>query len=288
MAKAASPTEVVADSEEEQPKTTKKRNAKGPKETGNDQSSVAAGKEADGNDDEEEEEYEIEAIIDAKNGAFPGGRMGYLVKWKGYDESQNSWVNEEDAANAQELIDDFWARRSKEKKDKSKPGKGKPRKSGARDGSEDTTRSPTSSTNKRKKSAGGRKSKSIQPEEIHEIQDDDEELDKPRPKKAKTEVKQTKPPAVTTNADEMDVDEESNADYAAPSEALLKTKSWENQVQSIDTIERIQEELTVFFTLKNGKKVNAKSDVCAKHFPQKLIKFYESNLRWRDTTSPSS
>lgn len=68
---------------------------------------------------EEESEYEIEAIIDAKRGSFPEvgrhertickpttqdasslssqGRMGYFVKWKGYPDSENSWVDEQDA-----------------------------------------------------------------------------------------------------------------------------------------------------------------------------------------------
>jgi len=65
---------------------------------------------------EEEEEYEIEAVLDAKRNKFPEvgppslrhvfpanqralqGRMGYLVKWKGYPDEENSWVDEQDAA----------------------------------------------------------------------------------------------------------------------------------------------------------------------------------------------
>jgi hypothetical protein len=70
----------------------------------------------------DEEEYEIEGILDAKKGAFPQvmwslsrffachtvlgascylhilqGRTGYFVKWKGYGEEENSWVDEKDA-----------------------------------------------------------------------------------------------------------------------------------------------------------------------------------------------
>ena len=37
---------------------------------------------------EEEEEYEVEAILDSrKKGQF----IKYLVKWKGYSDTENSW-----------------------------------------------------------------------------------------------------------------------------------------------------------------------------------------------------
>jgi Chromo (CHRromatin Organisation MOdifier) domain len=42
-----------------------------------------------------EEEYEIEAIINSRR--FSRGRkLQYLVKWKGYPDSDNQWVNKED------------------------------------------------------------------------------------------------------------------------------------------------------------------------------------------------
>jgi chromobox protein 5 len=69
---------------------------------------------------EEESEYEIEAILDAKRGMFPNGRIGYFVKWKGYTAEDNSWVDEADAGNADELIKAFW---SKQKSSKGKRGR---------------------------------------------------------------------------------------------------------------------------------------------------------------------
>ncbi|KAG6884184.1 hypothetical protein C0993_000559 [Termitomyces sp. T159_Od127] len=69
-------------------------------------------KSTDLNDEEfrdgEEEEYEIEEILNAKKGYFPDGRMGYFVKWKGFNSSENSWVDEHDAGNAKALIEEFW------------------------------------------------------------------------------------------------------------------------------------------------------------------------------------
>jgi hypothetical protein len=42
-----------------------------------------------------EEEYEIEAVIDSRR--FSRGRkLQYLVKWRGYPDSDNQWVNKED------------------------------------------------------------------------------------------------------------------------------------------------------------------------------------------------
>jgi hypothetical protein len=58
-----------------------------------------------------EEEYEVEKILDAK----PRGRghkMHYLVKWKGYPVSDNSWEPKENI-HTEELIVEFEKRNSK-------------------------------------------------------------------------------------------------------------------------------------------------------------------------------
>lgn len=75
---------------------------------------VAKNAAVDEDDDNEGgEEYEIEKILDAKRGVFADvrvflvpqsqyieaevqGRIGYFVKWKGYDSNENSWVDEHD------------------------------------------------------------------------------------------------------------------------------------------------------------------------------------------------
>ena len=50
------------------------------------------------------DEYEVEAIL--KHAKDPSG-FRYLVKWKGYDAAQNSWIQEEDFVSP-DFVRDYW------------------------------------------------------------------------------------------------------------------------------------------------------------------------------------
>jgi len=224
---------------------------------------------------EQEEEYEIEKILDAKKGQFPGGRMGYLVKWRGYGDQHNSWVDERDAGNAKELIDHFWAEKKKSKPGprKSEPVKSKPklveklsRKSLA---DIESSVEPENFAKKR-----GRPKKEELPSGKKEIRDEDEDEDEPRAKKR---------PRKSNGLARQDNMRESDDEEIGNMKKHMKVPSWEELIETIDTVEREDDgELYVFFTLKSDKKrVRENSLVCAEKFPQKLIKFYESNLRWK-------
>ena len=52
-----------------------------------------------------EEEYEIEAILDARRHGR-GRQLQYLVHWKGYPHSDDSWVNHKDL-HAPEILKEF-------------------------------------------------------------------------------------------------------------------------------------------------------------------------------------
>jgi hypothetical protein len=56
-----------------------------------------------------EEEYEVEKILEEKPRG-KGRKMHYLVKWKGYPTSDNSWEPRENV-HAEELIKEFQARK---------------------------------------------------------------------------------------------------------------------------------------------------------------------------------
>ena len=54
----------------------------------------------------EEEQYEVEQVLDEHNhGRWK--KKQYLVKWKGYPDSDNQWLDAKDMENAQELIAEF-------------------------------------------------------------------------------------------------------------------------------------------------------------------------------------
>ena len=63
-----------------------------------------------------EEEFEVEKIIDMKR-MGQGCKTYYLVKWKGYPTSDNSWEPRENI-HADELIKEFQSRAQKTNKDK--------------------------------------------------------------------------------------------------------------------------------------------------------------------------
>ncbi|KAF8903518.1 hypothetical protein CPB84DRAFT_1902908 [Gymnopilus junonius] len=223
----------------------------------------------------EEEEYEIEEVLDAKRGFFPDGRMGYFVKWKGYGPEDNSWVDEQDAENAQELVNEFWKKNPQKKKaitaarksvDKKSPKK--PRKSTVAD---DTSEAGEASTKKR-----GRKSLSHKVESDDEMDVDEEE--KPA-KKAKKESTQPS----KTNARKLKTDSpEEEEVHLGTMKRYMNLPSWEGLVKTIDTVERADDDaLKIFFTLNNGERVTETAAICKQRFPQKLLEFYETNLKWR-------
>ena len=55
-----------------------------------------------------EEEYEVEQILDARRHGR-GRKVQYLIKWKGYPDSDNQWVNWDDL-HAEEALKDFQKR----------------------------------------------------------------------------------------------------------------------------------------------------------------------------------
>lgn len=178
---------------------------------------------------EEEPEYEIEAIIDAKRGMFPHGRVGFFVKWKGYGDNENSWVDENDAGNAEDLIKDFWSRK-KNRKQETKTKRG--RKSTATMDEESDDLGSVSVAPKKK----GRKPKA---------RTDTEEIEE-------TDTR------VSKKDDDQDVVMSDMGNYDS-------WPSWEDLIRSIDTIEKDDSgKIQVYFTLKSGAKVRESSENCRK------------------------
>lgn len=259
---------------------------------------------ASGEEDEDQEEYEIEEILKAERGRFPNGQLGYFVKWKGFDASENSWVSAQDAGNAKELIDAFWA---KKKKNKTPAGpsarttkvSAKPRKSPSpvdKENDEEEEELPESvSAPAPKKRGRPPKAKSPSPE-LDGMDVDEEEEPQPK-KKPRKEIKETKsapapkpsksakPQSSKKSKQQSDKAEDEDEDVLGDMDAFSNHKTWEDLIHTVDTVERTEgNELFVYFTLKSkygSLRVKEKSEVCKQKFPQKLLSFYEANLRWK-------
>lgn len=61
-------------------------------------------------EEEEEEEYEVEKVVDHKKGR---GATKYLLKWKGYPDSDNTWEDEKGLDHCHDLILAYWETKKK-------------------------------------------------------------------------------------------------------------------------------------------------------------------------------
>ncbi|TFL02039.1 hypothetical protein BDV98DRAFT_604009 [Pterulicium gracile] len=243
--------------------------------------------EGSGDDgEEEEEEYEIEKILDAKRDKFGPGKTGYLVSWKGYGPSENSWVSEEDASNAQDLISVFWKdRKEKEGREAAKKdsASAKSRAGKAVSSKASTSRARTARKSEPAESDAGGESASVAPapkkrgraskaatkSASAEVESEDE---------ADTQTKRRK------RADSVKTESElAEEDFKIGNmKKYMHLKSWEHLVQQVETVERPKEgSIMVFFTLNSGERIREEAGICGDKFPKSMLRFYESNLRWR-------
>ncbi|KAJ7493191.1 hypothetical protein B0H11DRAFT_2005272 [Mycena galericulata] len=218
-----------------------------------------------------EEEYEIEAILGAKKGQFEQGKLGYFVKWKGYSDEHNSWVTEEDAANAKKLTDAYWARnpRKSPKKPAESASSKRPRKSVADDDASDAGGSASAAPKKRNRKSASAKA----------ADRDDDGPPAKKPRKSTTDKDKRK---TTSGSRARSVQEEEQEEEIGNMAEHMHAPTWDQLIEHIDTVERADDKLYVYFTLKGGERIREESGICADKFPKMLIHFYESNLRWKE------
>ncbi|KAF7371863.1 hypothetical protein MVEN_00043300 [Mycena venus] len=216
---------------------------------------------------DDEEEFEIEAILEAEKDQFRKNKYMYLVKWKGYGTDHNSWVAEDDAGNATLLIKAFWDEKKSHKNVTKTPSK-RARKSMQASDAPDVGSSASVAKNR------GRKSVSEKPADT----DDEERPAKKSRKASEKRAVMADARTTTSTVTELLPDKEE----AGTTSELMHAPTWDQLIERIDTVEREDETLYVYFTLNGGERIREDSKICADKFPKLLIDFYEAHLRWTE------
>ncbi|KIY52966.1 hypothetical protein FISHEDRAFT_69425 [Fistulina hepatica ATCC 64428] len=221
-----------------------------------------------GEDEEEEEaveEYEIEAIVDVKTDVFGKGTKGYFVKWKGYSAKDNSWVSEEDAQNAKELIDEFLAKRKRKSL-------------GASSSASQRTISARKATDDRGSAVPKKRGRKPAKKSVSDDENLEPEEEEERPVKKSRTTRQSKTKDVEAKIT-------ANFDSIGSLDDKYRNKSsWEDLIERIDTVagEGDNSELVVYFSLKGTEQLYREpAHVLRDKCPKLLVDFYESNLRWK-------
>jgi len=213
----------------------------------------------------DDSEYEIESIVTSKRS---GTGFTYLVSWKGYTAEHNSWVDEKDAGNANDLIAEYWSKQPKEKKGRKSVDKPKTASKAGRKSTTRDTSGEAQSTSAAKKRARSKVQK--------DGSDDEADSDRGRARVTKKARKSTG--AKKSSDVVMDID-----DDIGDMNQYMQHESWEKLIKSVDTVEKgPDDQLYVFFTLKaDNERHRQLSAVCKKRFPLLLLDFYEGHLRWK-------
>ncbi|CAO1637099.1 unnamed protein product [Parajaminaea phylloscopi] len=221
----------------------------------------------DGSDgEEEEEEYEIAKIHQHEPGVFaerPADEMAYFVSWVGYGSEHDSWVREEDAENAADMLSEYWRKQVPDKK--------------VRKISKFADKVWVELEQERASKKRGRESQIRPSSRAANV-------------KGKGKVKSGKFEDGEDSDDNVDVSRLG----ADEKEAYLKRRArrryekkgdWHDDVDSIDTVERNDEgRLIAYVKFKDGSRLAYDTAVVNHRCPQKIIALYESRLRWLPPT----
>ncbi|KAJ3149164.1 Chromobox protein 3 [Geranomyces variabilis] len=261
-------------------------------------------KENNGGDEDENEnesegpEWEVEAIVGARK---IRGVQQYYIKWKGFDEGDNTW-EPESHIHCPDLVDAYWAEQAEKQSAKA---------------------AAKNSTRGKRTVLGGsdrQKRKSVDLEQVFNIESEEDENDVEfgesasgrRPGKRR---RGDSPPArrvVRRNRNsgggfeaqssmsprsrrpvkhvnykladpEKDLDSDSGESVGADNELRGSFSSWDPLVQEIENVDEGERkgELRVYIRWKNGTRSEESALIANKKCPQAIIKFYESHIRFK-------
>ncbi|CAE6469702.1 hypothetical protein ACGC1H_003544 [Rhizoctonia solani] len=216
---------------------------------------------ATGTEEEDDEGYEVEAILDAKWQYNKRGKWSYYVRWKNYGPEDDLWIDEEDAAGAEDLIKEYHESHNLPRDGKGKKG---PAKKGR----------PSSTAQKKRKADADADA------DADEMDVDQEEAPKKQTKRGRPS--KTKAPEPKSEPEEEADEEEEEQEFASMDDYLKKAR-WDDLIKTIDTVEHTDDELIALVTRADGQKSKVSTSVLAERCPQMLITFYETHLKWRPT-----
>ncbi|VDC03346.1 unnamed protein product [Peniophora sp. CBMAI 1063] len=232
---------------------------------------------------EEDGEYEIEAVVLYKSDAFKDPfEGGYKVKWKGYDEKDNSWVRPSDALGAWDLIEEYWQKRGKKNPHahlKPEPEENEDEEMQDVEATPEPEPEPAPAPKKR-----GRPSKAASSPERRKSEPTEESEPKKRGRKSNGATTASAPPTKKARRTSSPAPPVVTETVVHPTKLAnwKNRENWDNSIIEITTIEHDKEKLYVYFKLKGLKDPCSEPlEVCRKRFPTKLLDFYEKNLRWR-------
>eukprot|EP00088_Acartia_fossae_P029578 TRINITY_DN30445_c0_g1_i1.p1 TRINITY_DN30445_c0_g1~~TRINITY_DN30445_c0_g1_i1.p1 ORF type:complete len:213 (-),score=23.79 TRINITY_DN30445_c0_g1_i1:105-743(-) len=202
-----------------------------------------------------DEVYTVEAVV--KHRTVRGNSLEFLIKWKDYPSSENTWEAENDVY-AKDLIDEYWIRINEKEKKKSEK---------------------SASHSKPRSSTGGSSKRAREPPSTIAIDSDTEEETAAKPPAKVTKVAHSTPTRKPTPP-VSDDDEDRLSKEAI--EELLKIKNWETKVREIETVHRDEDGGLVLHVRWQSNAISFhKASVVNERCPQKVIKFYEERLTFR-------
>ncbi|GAN01306.1 conserved hypothetical protein [Mucor ambiguus] len=236
-----------------------------------------------------EEEYEVERVESHQIiGKGKRAKLQYLVKWKNYPDSDNTWEPATAVENAKQLVDEYWATQggekerqeifkqlqssnkattaTKEKNDKKEAAapaqatteeeglvvESRKRKNAGSAPAPSSAAATTTSANSRKKRA--------------KVDTPDAEDDKPEE-------------ATYESEDEFDV-----SDSEVEGETFRLNQKWDGKVYKVQYVRRDEDDDQLYAIVRwnDSKLAKYKTSTVAKKAPLKLIEFYENRLSFQE------
>lgn len=233
--------------------------------------------EGEDEDDGGDDVYEVERVA----GHRPGGLnksgnpvVSYLIKWKGYDESANTYEKEMDC---DELIADYWDRYVAAGGKKTDP-----------EGHEPRPQVVKRVANRQSKPPGNNRASShvaepLLPDLPPVSKESRESRESSVSKRQRASNEARKDPVATKRqrADDLeseveDEEEEKNKVWAPPAHWTM----WDDFIREVQTVEKLKDAMVVHVLWKNGHETEHSASDAHEKFPQKLIHFYESHLKF--------